>query len=94
MTTLGVWRHSPTASKPIVGDIADRGDVDRLFDGLSGTVDVIHTAGVIHPTTMAEFDAVNHVGTDNVLRAAEACGRPTHGARVVEQPVRHQPRSP
>ncbi len=44
----------------------------------SGTVDVIHTAGVIHPAAMTDFDAVNHVGTDNVLRAAR--GRIGHGA--------------
>ncbi len=58
----------------VVGDISDRSDVDRLFDSSSGTVDVIHTAGVIHPVAMTDFDAVNHVGTDNVLRAAEAAG--------------------
>jgi nucleoside-diphosphate-sugar epimerase len=58
----------------VTGDITVRSDVDRLFDGLSGTVDVIHTAGVIHPTELSEFDAVNHVGTDNVLRAAERAG--------------------
>ena len=75
----------------VVGDISVRADVDRLFAGLTGTVDVIHTAGVIHPTTMAEFEAVNHVGTDNVLAAAAAASSPPHGPRVVEQPVRHQP---
>jgi nucleoside-diphosphate-sugar epimerase len=57
----------------VVGDISDRSDVDRLFDP-SGTVDVIHTAGVIHPAAMSDFDAVNHIGTDNVLRAAETAG--------------------
>ena len=61
----------------VVGDIGDRAAVDRLFAGVrhrgaTGNVDVIHTAGVIHPETTADFDAVNHVGTDNVLHAAEA----------------------
>jgi nucleoside-diphosphate-sugar epimerase len=58
----------------VVGDISDRSDVERLFDSSSGTVDVIHTAGVIHPVAIADFEAVNHVGTDHVLRAAEAAG--------------------
>jgi nucleoside-diphosphate-sugar epimerase len=56
----------------VVGDISDRRDVDRLFDTTTGAVDVIHTAGVIHPASTAEFDAVNHVGAANVLAAAEA----------------------
>ncbi len=55
----------------VVGDISVRADVDRLFESLTGTVDVIHTAGIIHPASMTDFDAVNHVGTDNVLRVAE-----------------------
>jgi nucleoside-diphosphate-sugar epimerase len=58
----------------ITGDITVRADLDKLFDGLVGTVDVVHTAGVIHPTEFAEFDQVNHLGTDNVLRAAERAG--------------------
>ena len=44
-----------------------------------GPVDLIHTAGVIHPaTSMDEFDAVNHVGTRNVMDAARR-----HGVRRV-----------
>ena len=37
----------------VVGDVTVAADVERLFDGLSGTVDVIHTAGVIHPSAMS-----------------------------------------
>jgi nucleoside-diphosphate-sugar epimerase len=58
----------------VVGDITDAADVDRLFAGLSGDVDVIHTAGVIHPRSIAEFDAVNHRGTVHVLEAAQRAG--------------------
>ena len=58
----------------VVGDVADPTDVERLFADLRGTTDVIHTAGVIHPPTMADFDAVNHRGTANVVRAAERVG--------------------
>jgi nucleoside-diphosphate-sugar epimerase len=55
----------------VVGDLTVPADVERLFAELDGAVDVIHTAGVIHPRTVAEFDAVNHRGTANVVLAAE-----------------------
>jgi nucleoside-diphosphate-sugar epimerase len=58
----------------IVGDLTVPTDVERLFADLDGTVDVIHTAGVIHPRTVAEFDAVNHRGTADVVLAAERVG--------------------
>lgn len=60
----------------VVGDVTVAADVERLFDGVSGTVDVIHTAGVIHPTAMSQFDAVNHRGTENI-----ACAALRHGVR-------------
>jgi nucleoside-diphosphate-sugar epimerase len=37
-------------------------------------VDVIHTAGVIHPARTAQFFAVNAAGTQNVLSAARRAG--------------------
>ena len=58
----------------VVGDISRFDTVERLFDGLTGTVDVIHTAGVIHPASMDEFEQVNHIGTANVLAVAAAGG--------------------
>lgn len=58
----------------VVGDVTDPGDVARLFAGVDGIVDVIHAAGVIHPGAVAEFDAVNHRGTTNVLDGAERAG--------------------
>lgn len=60
----------------VVGDVTVPADVERLFDGLSGIVDVIHTAGVIHPSAMSQFDAVNHRGTEHIARAAQ-----DHGVR-------------
>ena len=54
----------------IVGDITRPADLDRLLDGTTGAVDVIHTAGVIHPDRTAQFFAVNATGTQNVLDAA------------------------
>lgn len=71
--------HLPESVEIIRGDVTDPSSLDRLFDALSGEVDVIHTAGVIHPAkSMDEFDAVNHIGTKNVMDAALR-----HGARRV-----------
>ena len=60
--------------RPVVGDVRDPASLERLFDGVGGITDVVHTAGVIHPSTFADFDAVNHVGTRNVLEAARRAG--------------------
>lgn len=71
-------QHLPDAVEIVRGDITDPSSLAALFDGLSGDVDLIHTAGVIHPTSMDEFDAVNHIGTRNVMEAAKR-----HGVRRV-----------
>ncbi len=71
--------HLPDDLDVVRGDVTDPTSLDALFDGLSGPVDLIHTAGVIHPaSSMDEFDAVNHVGTRNVMDAARR-----HGVRRV-----------
>ena len=75
----------------VVGDISRADTIDRLFEGVTGSVDVLHTAGVIHPASMGDFEQVNHVGTANVLAGATGRRRAAHGPRVVEQPVRHEP---
>jgi nucleoside-diphosphate-sugar epimerase len=58
----------------VVGDVTRSSTLGPLFDGLRGTVDVIHTAGVIHPRRTDEFEEVNGRGTANVLAAARAAG--------------------
>ena len=71
--------HLPESVERIRGDVTEPASLDRLFDGLDGPVDLIHTAGVIHPTSsIDEFDAVNHLGTRNVMEAAHR-----HGVRRV-----------
>jgi nucleoside-diphosphate-sugar epimerase len=52
--------------------------LDAVFEGLDGdsTFDVIHAAGVIHPTTTSDWVEVNVRGTANVAARARA-----HGAR-------------
>ena len=62
--------------QPIVGDITDRSTLDPLFEGLGGSIDVIHTAGVIHPRRIDEFESVNAGGTVTMLDLAAQ-----HGAR-------------
>ena len=60
--------------EPVLGDIAQPGGLDALFTGLGGIVDVVHTAGVIHPQRMDDFVEINVRGTANVLAAATAAG--------------------
>lgn len=62
------------AVRAVVGDVTDPRSLDALFDGAGGRTDLIHTAGVIHPRTVAEFDAVNAGGTRNVVAAARRAG--------------------
>jgi nucleoside-diphosphate-sugar epimerase len=66
---LDVAAVSP-AITPVVADVRRPDQVVDAFAGLAGVVDVIHTAGVIHPRTCAEFAAVNADGTRNVVEAA------------------------
>jgi nucleoside-diphosphate-sugar epimerase len=84
-TILGVVRpgedvsHLPDAVQIVRADVTDPQQVRDAFAGhqaaSDGSVDVIHTAGVIHPTRgVAEFDEVNHLGTRNVLAAARSIG--------------------
>jgi nucleoside-diphosphate-sugar epimerase len=63
-----------TVVEPVVGDVTDPRSLEPLADGLTGAVDVIHTAGVIHPRTVADFEAVNARGTRNVMALAERAG--------------------
>ena len=62
--------------EPVIGDLLDPPSVERLFNGLTGDVDVLHTAGVIHPAKVADFYTVNLDGTTAMLDAAA-----THGVR-------------
>lgn len=71
--------HLPTAVELVHGDVTAPDSLDALFAGHSGAIDLIHAAGVIHPESSTdEFDAVNHRGTVNVMRAARR-----HGVRRV-----------
>ena len=60
--------------EPVIGDLLDGDSLNRLFDGLTGTVDVVHTAGVIHPRSVAQFFTVNVNGTIAILEASRRSG--------------------
>src|SRR5262245_53736142 len=51
------------------GDVRDRDSLDRFMSNAGGAT-VFHCAGVIHPKRVSEFEAINALGTRNVLDAA------------------------
>lgn len=55
-------------------DLTVPSTLDALFTTRSGPVQVVHTAGVVHPRRFAEFEAVNAHGTARLARAARAAG--------------------
>jgi nucleoside-diphosphate-sugar epimerase len=54
----------------VIGDIAKPDTAARLLHGTGRSVDIIHTAGVIHPTSTRQFFEINTNGTRNVAQAA------------------------
>ena len=58
------------AVEPVIGDVTDPPSLEPLFAGLSGDVDVVHTAGVIHPRRTADFERINIGGTTAILDLA------------------------
>jgi nucleoside-diphosphate-sugar epimerase len=57
-----------------VGDLSVAGVADALFEDAAVDTDVVHTAGVIHPTKVEDFYRINTKGTTNVVTAARAAG--------------------
>ena len=66
--------HLPPSVEIVRGDVTEPGTLRALVEGAGGTLDVIHTVGVIHPTTVADFDAVNHLGTRHVMQLTREVG--------------------
>ncbi|AMA61574.1 hypothetical protein BCCGELA001_29810 [Bradyrhizobium sp. CCGE-LA001] len=54
----------------VTGDVRDM-EAIRAFVTDAENAILIHTAGVVHPKTVAEFEAVNTQGTINLLTAAQ-----------------------
>ena len=59
-----------TSIDVVIGDIAKADTAARLLHGTGSDVDVIHTAGIIHPTATRQFFEVNTNGSRNVAQAA------------------------
>ncbi|WP_052522764.1 NAD(P)-dependent oxidoreductase [Ensifer sp. BR816] len=57
----------------VTGDIRDMKSVRAFVAGAQGAV-LIHMAGVIHPKTVAQFEAINTQGTINLVTAAQRAG--------------------
>lgn len=53
----------------VVGDVRDPEACRKFVDGMENAV-LINVAGIIHPRWASEFDAINHIGTRNLLEAA------------------------
>ena len=53
--------------RAVVGDVTDADSLEPLFAGLAGAIDVIHTAGVIHPRRVVDFERINAGGTASTL---------------------------
>ena len=56
-----------------VGDVTDERTLGALFRGAGGA-SLVHAAGVIHPRRAADFDRVNHLGTQRVVDGAARAG--------------------
>ena len=58
----------------IIGDIARADTATRLLFGVGADTDVLHTAGIIHPSSVRQFTEVNTNGTRHVTEACLDAG--------------------
>lgn len=58
----------------IIGDIARADTSKRLLHGVGPDTDVLHTAGIIHPSSVRQFTEVNTNGTRHVTEACLDAG--------------------
>ena len=54
----------------VIGDIGKPDTAARLLHGTGRDVDLIHTAGIIHPSTTRQFFEINVLGARHVAEAA------------------------
>ena len=65
------WGTESTVPLEVVsGDIVDPLTSRRLLATITGDIDIVHAAGVIHPRVVADLFDVNEKGTRNIARAA------------------------
>ncbi len=63
-----------TAVEIVIGDVAKADTASRLLYGLTTDTDVLHTAGIIHPSRVRQFYEVNTNGTRHLAQAAGDAG--------------------
>lgn len=71
---LAAVATTSTSIEPVVGDVTERASLEALFGAGDEVVDVVHCAGVIHPTSAREFERVNAEGTRNLADIARERG--------------------
>ena len=54
----------------VIGDISKPDTAARLLHGVGRDADLIHTAGIIHPTATRQFFEINSNGTRHIVEAA------------------------
>ncbi|MBX3181670.1 MAG: NAD(P)-dependent oxidoreductase [Polyangiaceae bacterium] len=64
---------APSRAQVLHGDLQREDTRRALLKGAEGAL-LIHTAGVIHPRRVRDFDRVNHVATAELLKEAAAQG--------------------
>ena len=57
----------------LIGDVTDPSTIGELIGGVENA-DVVHAAGVIHPSSFAQFESVNAGGTKAVVDGAAKAG--------------------
>lgn len=58
----------------VIGDVSRADTAARLLHGVGADADVVHTAGVIHPSSVRRFYEVNTNGTRHLAQAAGDAG--------------------
>lgn len=58
----------------VIGDVSRADTAKRLLHGVGADADVLHTAGIIHPSKVRQFTEVNVNGTRHVTEAALDAG--------------------
>jgi nucleoside-diphosphate-sugar epimerase len=73
LVNIGLNADTDIEVMPVFGDLARQQDCERLFQGTEGAL-LIHTAGIVHPRRISDFQESNVEATLNLLRAASHAG--------------------
>lgn len=73
LVDIGLQEEAHVDVMPVFGDLVRTKDCDRLFEGAESPI-LIHTAGIVHPARVAEFQSCNVDATLNLLKAGSRVG--------------------